>query len=104
MVGGHKFYDRKEIRDVLSYLTLIANEEDSMSFERVINEPKRGIGATSMAKLQAFADENSWSLLQAARNVQIANGIARRTRNAIEDFAKTIDALRKPPNFFPSRN
>lgn len=99
MVGGHKFYDRKEIRDVLSYLTLIANEEDSMSFERVINEPKRGIGATSMAKLQAFADENSWSLLQAARNVQIANGIARRTRNAIEDFAKTIDALRKSAEF-----
>ena len=70
-----------------------------MSFERVINEPKRGIGATSMAKLQAFADENSWSLLQAARNVQIANGIARRTRNAIEDFAKTIDALRKSAEF-----
>lgn len=99
MVGGHKFYDRKEIRDVLSYLTLIANEDDSMSFERVINEPKRGIGSTSIAKLQAFADENNWSLLKAARSVQIANGISSRARNAIEDFAKMIDALRKSGEF-----
>jgi DNA helicase-2/ATP-dependent DNA helicase PcrA len=99
MVGGHKFYDRKEIRDVLSYLTLIANEDDSMSFERVINEPKRGIGATSLAKLQAFANENNWSLLKAARSVQIANGISSRARNAIEDFAKVIDALRKAGEF-----
>lgn len=99
MVGGHKFYDRKEIRDVLSYLTLIANEDDSMSFERVINEPKRGIGATSLAKLQAFANENNWSLLKAARSVQIANGISGRARNAIEDFAKVIDALRKEGEF-----
>jgi DNA helicase-2/ATP-dependent DNA helicase PcrA len=99
MVGGHKFYDRKEIRDVLSYLTLIANEDDSMSFERVINEPKRGIGSTSIAKLQAFADENNWSLLKAARSVQIANGISSRARNSIEDFAKMIDALRKSGEF-----
>ena len=95
MVGGHKFYDRKEIRDVLSYLTLIANQDDSLSFERVINEPKRGIGATSINRLQDFANENNWSLLEAARSVQIANQISTRSRNAIEDFAKVIDRLRK---------
>lgn len=99
MVGGHKFYDRKEIRDVLSYLTLIANPEDSMSFERVINEPKRGIGGTSLAKLQSFADENGWSLLQAAQNVQIANGISSRARNSIEAFAKKITDLQKMAEF-----
>ena len=70
-----------------------------MSFERVINEPKRGIGSTSIAKLQAFADENNWSLLKAARSVQIANGISSRARNSIEDFAKMIDALRKSGAF-----
>lgn len=99
MVGGHKFYDRKEIRDVLSYLTLIANPDDSMSFERVINEPKRGIGGTSLAKLQSFADENGWSLLQAAQNVQIANGISSRARNSIEAFAKKITDLQKMAEF-----
>ncbi|AEV95500.1 DNA helicase PcrA [Pediococcus claussenii] len=95
MVGGSKFYDRKEIRDVLGYLTLIANQDDSLSFERIINEPKRGIGSTSLTKLQSFADESDWSLLNAARNVQIANGISSRARNSIENFAKMIDDLRK---------
>ena len=48
MVGGHKFYDRKEIKDILAYLSLIANPDDSISFERIVNEPKRGIGKSSI--------------------------------------------------------
>ena len=50
MVGGRKFYDRKEIRDILAYLSAIANPSDSLSPERIINVPKRGIGATSVEK------------------------------------------------------
>jgi len=71
MVGGHKFYDRKEIRDVLAYLRLIANPEDNMSFERVVNTPKRGIGPGTIEKLRSFANEYEWSLLEAALNVSI---------------------------------
>lgn len=52
MVGGHKFYDRKEIRDVLAYLRLIANPDDNMSFERVVNVPKRGIGPEPLKNLE----------------------------------------------------
>ena len=65
LVGAHRFYDRKEILDILAYLRLVANPNDSLSFARVANEPKRGIGATSLAKLQAFAEMNGLSLIEA---------------------------------------
>lgn len=93
MVGGHKFYDRKEIRDALSYLTLLGNPNDSMSFERVINEPKRGVGQTSLEKLRVFANDHGWTLLQAADNVDLANEISTRAKNAIASFAHTINSV-----------
>ncbi|WP_418287654.1 DNA helicase PcrA [Lentilactobacillus curieae] len=95
MVGGHKFYDRKEIRDVLSYLTLIANPNDSMGFERVVNEPKRGIGPTSVDKLRRFANDHSWSLLEASLNVDLANEISARAKNSLYQFADTMDKIAK---------
>ncbi|PQF24272.1 DNA helicase PcrA [Enterococcus mundtii] len=73
MVGGHKFYDRKEIKDVLAYLNVIANPQDSLSFERIVNSPKRGIGPGSVEKLRSFATMHEWPLLEAARNVELAN-------------------------------
>ena len=57
MVGGTKFYSRKEIRDVISYLNLIANPADNISFERVVNEPKRGVGPGNLEKIRTFAYE-----------------------------------------------
>lgn len=93
MVGGHKFYDRKEIRDILSYLTLVANPSDSLSFERVINVPKRGIGNSSVEKLRDFARDNGWSLLEAAKNVNLANNLPSRARNAIASFANVIASV-----------
>jgi DNA helicase-2/ATP-dependent DNA helicase PcrA len=99
MVGGHKFYDRKEIRDVLAYLTLIVNPQDSMSFERVVNTPKRGIGMTSVEHLRQFASDNHWSLLQAAENVDIANQITARTRNKIGEFGELMQKLTKQAEF-----
>lgn len=93
MVGGHKFYDRKEIRDVLAYLTLIANPADSMSLERIINEPKRGIGATSLEKLRDFADYNDWTELEATQNITLATNISTRTRNAMDKFGHTITTV-----------
>ena len=57
IVGGTKFYDRKEIKDLLAYLRLISNPDDDISLRRVINVPKRGIGATSVDKMADFADE-----------------------------------------------
>ena len=99
MVGGHKFYDRKEIRDVLAYLTLIVNPQDSMSFTRVVNTPKRGIGLTSVEHLRDFANDNGWSLLQAAENVDIANQITTRTRNKIAEFGELMENLTKQAEY-----
>ncbi|MFC6255147.1 DNA helicase PcrA [Secundilactobacillus hailunensis] len=93
IVGGHKFYDRKEIKDMLAFLTLVANGSDAISLERVINEPKRGIGSGSLAKLRTFAQDNGWSELEAAVNVDVANDISSRARSAIGGFATTIQKL-----------
>lgn len=92
IVGGHKFYDRKEIKDVLAYLRLIANPDDSMSFARVVNAPKRGLGAVTIGKLQAFSDEHQWSLLKAAQNIELSN-LASRPRKKLADFATMMTDL-----------
>ncbi|MGY3773101.1 DNA helicase PcrA [Tetragenococcus solitarius] len=73
MVGGHKFYDRKEIKDILAYLNAIANPDDSLSLARIINVPKRGIGPGTLEKLTDFADFNGMPLLEASENVELSN-------------------------------
>lgn len=85
IVGGHKFYDRKEIKDILAYMRLIANPKDDMSFQRVINVPKRGIGPGTIEKLQNFADEQNCSLLEACLNIDMSN-ISGRARSNLADF------------------
>lgn len=92
MVGGHKFYDRKEIRDALAYFRLVVNPEDDMSFNRIVNEPKRGIGNTSVEKLEAFANEHDWSLLEAAANAELSP-IAGKARGQLAKFGKMIQEL-----------
>lgn len=94
MVGGHRFYDRKEIKDIMAYLRLIANPMDSLSFERIVNEPKRGIGATSIAKLRDFASLYEWSLLEAAKNVDLANITGKAAKELVK-FAQMIQDLQK---------
>jgi DNA helicase-2/ATP-dependent DNA helicase PcrA len=93
IVGGHKFYDRKEIRDALGYLSLAVNPADNINFQRVVNEPKRGIGASTIEKLSDFADEHGWSLLDAAKNVELSN-ISARARTKLADFAQMMTKLR----------
>ena len=58
ILGGHKFYERKEIKDIISYLRLFQNTSDNLSLQRIINEPKRGIGKTSLEKIEAIASAN----------------------------------------------
>lgn len=95
MVGGHKFYDRKEIRDILAYLTLLANPDDSMSFERVVNTPKRGIGPTSVEKLHQFAALNGMSLMTAAQNIEMANDISSAVKNKLDGFGQLMKSIQE---------
>ena len=76
-------------------MTLIANPADSISLERVINEPKRGIGSGSLDKLRDFANYNNWSELEAAQNAEIANDLTGRAQNAIVSFGETIRQLQE---------
>ncbi len=92
LVGAHKFYERKEILDVLAYLRLATNPDDSMSFERVVNSPKRGIGATSMQKLNDFANLHGLSLEKAAENVALTE-IRGKASTELSKFAQTICKL-----------
>ena len=68
IIGGLKFYERKEIKDIISYLRLIQNPSDNLSLKRIINEPKRGIGKTSLDKIEALANQNETSMYEVIKN------------------------------------
>lgn len=98
--GGLKFYDRKEIKDIVAYLKLIYNTDDSQSFRRIVNVPKRSIGDTTVKRLQDFADREDISLFAAAQRVQEDNEIPPRTRSKITDFVNLITKFRDAvPNY-----
>lgn len=98
MVGGMKFYERKEIKDLVSYLRLITNPNDDLSYERVANEPKRGIGKTSIDRLRAYAVAHDISLYEAVKEVDFT-GVPRRAAEALAKFNMLIDSLRKQQEF-----
>ena len=89
MVGGTKFYDRKEIKDVLAYLRLLYNPEDSLSLTRIINVPKRNIGATTMEHVAAYAEEQGISLFEALSSTDEIP-VTKRARTSLENFAAMI--------------
>ena len=93
MVGGLKFYDRKEIKDILAYLRVIYNPLDTVSLMRIINVPKRGLGATSLGKLSAYADEHELSLFDVISNPDALDeipGITARVKKPLELFSTFI--------------
>ena len=94
MVGGTKFYSRKEIRDVISYLNLIANTSDNISFERVVNEPKRGVGPGTVEKIRNFAAGQEMSLLDASSQIMLSP-VKGKAAQAVFDFANLILNLRE---------
>ena len=99
--GGLKFYDRKEIKDIIAYLKLIYNTDDSQSFRRIVNVPKRSIGDTTIKRLQDFADREDISLFAAAQRIEEDTEIPARTRSKITDFVNLITKFR---NAVPSYN
>ena len=93
MVGGTKFYSRKEIRDVIYYLNLIANPSDNISYERVVNEPKRGVGPGTVDKIRNFASSQEISLLDASANIMLSP-VKGKAAQAVYEFANLILDLR----------
>jgi DNA helicase II / ATP-dependent DNA helicase PcrA len=93
LIGGLKFYERKEIKDVLSYFRLISNVRDDISFLRVINAPKRGIGDKSIEKIKEVASEQGISLFEASRSIADSEGFTRGARAGLADFVKLMVEL-----------
>ncbi|WP_163100824.1 DNA helicase PcrA [Peribacillus alkalitolerans] len=89
IVGGIKFYDRKEIKDMLAYLRLIANPDDDISFRRVINVPKRGIGASSVDKIADFAAMQDLSMFRALQDIELM-GLSPKISKAAREFRDLI--------------
>ncbi|MEH0546371.1 DNA helicase PcrA [Streptomyces sp. B21-105] len=94
VVGGVRFYERKEVRDVLAYLRVLANPEDSVPLRRILNVPKRGIGDRAEAMIDALSQREKISFPQALKRVDEAYGMASRSTNAVKRFNALMEELR----------
>ena len=94
VLGGLRFYDRKEIKDIVAYLRLIHNPDDSLSFERIVNEPKRGIGKTTLEKVAQIASDFDVSSFEIAKNANRYSELSRSAAGLIE-FCNMILSLKK---------
>lgn len=99
VVGGLRFYERMEIKDIIAYLRILLNRNDSVSLERIINVPTRHIGKTTLNKLKEFAYEEGMTLYQTLLDIDYVQDIQNRTREAITKFVNIIESIdpnRKP--------
>ncbi|AHG90714.1 UvrD-like DNA helicase [Gemmatirosa kalamazoonensis] len=94
LVGAVRFYDRREIRDLMAYLKLVANPADNEAFRRVVNVPKRGIGDTSVDMLAGIAERERVPLLEAARRPDVVSSLRPAARTALAEFIALVDRLR----------
>jgi DNA helicase-2/ATP-dependent DNA helicase PcrA len=93
VVSGISFYHRREIKDILSYMRIALNNDDNVSLRRIINSPPRGIGASTLSKIEQEAKKNAVSLFTAAKSILKSNNIAASLKEKLSGFVKTIDGL-----------
>lgn len=94
IVGGLKFYDRKEVKDIVAYLKVLINPKDDVSLRRIINVPKRGIGDRTVELLLAFAQEQDLSMVDAIHRVEEVDGLTNSARTRLVQFAQMIGKFR----------
>jgi len=95
VIGGTKFYERAEVKDALAYLSLLANPADQVSFARVVNSPRRGIGATSQARLASHANTTGLPIWEVAERVEEVPGMSAAAIKAVSRFHETMEGLRE---------
>ena len=100
VISGLRFYDRKEVKDVLAYARLLVNPRDDVASRRVINEPRRGVGAVALTKLQSYATDHNISFSEAVRCSEEA-GVAGKAGSGVRQFATLVDELRALSNDLP---
>jgi DNA helicase-2/ATP-dependent DNA helicase PcrA len=101
VVGGVRFYERREVRDLIAYLRVLVNPEDTVSLRRILNVPRRGIGERAQACVTALADRQRISFTAALRRLDEAYGIAARSASAIKEFVALLDELRAMAESLP---
>ena len=95
LIGGLNFYARAEIKDILAYLRVIVNSDDSISLQRIINTPRRGIGATTLAKIIAFSNEHDISLYEAAVRIEEIGSISAKTQKTVLNFIQMMEEFKE---------
>ncbi|MGM0396912.1 MAG: DNA helicase PcrA [Bacillota bacterium] len=93
VIGGLKFYDRKEVKDIIAYLKFIQNPNDNIALKRIINTPKRGIGNATIEKLESYANERDESLYSGVLDRESVPGLSKRAINSIKPFADSMNIL-----------
>ena len=93
VIGGTKFYERAEIKDAIAYLTVLGNPQDVISFTRIVNSPRRGIGQTSLGRVAAYADAEGISIWDAAANAGRVPGLGTAAVRALSRFMETMEGL-----------
>ena len=101
VVGGVRFYERREVRDLIAYLRVLVNPEDTVSLRRILNVPRRGIGERAQACLTALVERERISFAAALRRVDEAYGIATRSASAVREFVALLDELRAMAESLP---
>ena len=101
IIGGLKFYDRLEIKDIIAYMRLIYQPNDSVALSRVINVPKRGIGAAAVDKIRVLSIEKHISLFQAIREMIVSYKLSSKLKSALQSFVSLIDDLSQKKNLRP---
>mgnify|MGYP000485974454 CR=1 FL=1 len=94
VIGNVRFYDRKEIKDVLSYLNYLVNQDDSVSFERILNVPRRGIGDSTLQKLRDYANSKNISVSNVIEHVDDIDSLSERVINQINNFKELVTELK----------
>jgi DNA helicase-2/ATP-dependent DNA helicase PcrA len=92
LIGGTKFYERMEIKDVLAYLVAVANPDDGLAHRRILNTPKRGVGDVTESAIQRFADDNQISFREAMRQIESV-GVAARATATVREFVNSLDRI-----------
>ena len=95
VVGGTKFYDRAEVKDAIAYLTLLINGQDAVSFQRVANTPRRGLGQTSLSRVLTHAQTTGLSVWDAAAQPEAVPGLGKAAVKALGRFMETMEGLRQ---------
>ncbi|KGO31827.1 hypothetical protein Q757_04795 [Oenococcus alcoholitolerans] len=99
IVGGTRFFDRKEIQDVVAYLQLVSNPDNNSAFERIVNEPKRSIGASSVDKLRTFANQQGVSLMEAIDRLDQDQSLPKKARSNFIAFSNIIKGFSDQSHF-----